>query len=240
MSWGTPTIIGTSLTTTVGATSGNITSVTASVNDLVVVSGSIVKSAGSGVTVSLSDSAGNTYTVIKGYASGPACIGFIGWAYITSSLSAGTITVSISGGANWSSAEAGASKVKGAASSTTEDTSARATTNAAASTSPTITSGTPTNSGEIFFCTYANAGSTADTFTEDSTHSWTNLYAKTGTTSSTFSQSYEINSGSGTLIHNPTTTSRAYVQCIMAFNLAASGGGAKVVSPSLMLLGVGP
>lgn len=224
MAFGTPSAIGTNLSTTVGAQTGNITSVTASAGDLVVVSGSIIKTAGSGVTVSISDAAGNTYAVTKDYASGPSCLGFIGWSCLGTGLSAQNITISISGGANWTSATAGASKVTGAASSSTNDSAANATTNAAAATNPVITSGTPANAGDIFFTTYACAGATTDAWTEDTTNgTWSTLYSKSGSAANIFAQSYQVNAAATTRKHQPTTTSRAYVQCVMAFTVAGGG-----------------
>lgn len=240
MAWGTPTTIGTNLSTTTGAQTGNITSVTASIGDLVIVSGSVNR--GGTATVSISDSASNTWsTVVQDFHAGSGTHGFLAGAYITNALSGGTITVSISGGINWTSATAGASKVTGAASSSTNDTAANQNTNAAATTTPTITSGTPANAGDIFFTTYANVGATTDSYTEDTTNgTWSTLYSKSGTATSTFAQSYQVNAGSGTMKHQPTTTSRGYVQAIMAFKVAASttNYSASGAPGSLVLTGV--
>lgn len=111
-----------------------------------------------------------------------------------------------------------ASGVLGASPTGTEDTSARATTNGTATTTPTITSGVPANAGDMFFYTYANAGIGADTYTEDP--SWTNLFANAGAVNVRYSQGYQVNVAASALSHNPTTTSRAYVQCVMAFVVA--------------------
>lgn len=219
----TPTVL-TSQSSTVGAQTINSPSFSAAVGTLIVVSGTIIKTTGSALTVTISDSATNTWTTYTDYQSGSATKGFISWAYVTNVITSGTVTVALSGGANWTAVAFGVTGVtSGAISTSTEDTGFKATTNATAITTPTITSGTPANTYDIAFCTYANAGSTADTYTEDTGHGWINVFSKSGSTSCTFSQAYQINTGSGTLIHAPTTTSRAYVQCVIALKNFCGG-----------------
>lgn len=100
---------------------------------------------------------------------------------------------------------------------------------------PSITSGTPVASGELFIgCVAAKMG-TGGSFTQAS--GWSNCLDFKPASASSVAASmggYKINAGSGALTYNPTITSSIWVAFVVSFNAVASG---TVMRTSLSQLG---
>jgi hypothetical protein len=203
-----------------------LSSVTIGVGDLLVVTGALQPNA-SGDAIVVSDSAGNSWTVVQVLSGGATVsIEFIAYAVIATALSSGSVTVAdtSNGSTNFSVCAFHAFDVAGAATSSPEDTAAQATHGAAATTSPTITSGTPAQAGDLFFAVYGSPATNTSTYTEDTGNGWTNASLKEGTSGATpnitTSAAYLTNSGTGTKTHTPTTSSSSYGQVLIAFKAA--------------------
>lgn len=96
------------------------------------------------------------------------------------------------------------------------------------STTPTATSGTPSVAGELFLALYSSAGNTG-TYTPDTGHSWATppITSTSGTasTNSTIAGGTQVNAGTGTIIHSPTTgTSHGWADIIVGFKPTPAGG----------------
>ncbi len=230
MPWGTPTSLGT-VTSNTAAHSATISSVTVAQNLLIVVSGEMQASA-NGDAILVSDSAGNSYTVHYYYRSANQGGCFIAFAIAATALSSGSITIADTSttGTKFNAIAAAAYSVSGAATSGTEDTAAFATNSGGATTSPTITSGTPANSGDLFWAVYGTPNNNG-TYSEDTGDGWTNLQSRLQPSSGASTGiAYQVNSGTGTKAHDPTTSSLGYEQMIVAFVAAASAVALSALS----------
>lgn len=220
MSWGTPASLGTANTSTAAHTLV-LSAVTVAQGSLIVVTGGMSQTNGNAVIVT--DSAGNTYTVVQRYRGASAVVGFIAFAIATTALSSGSITIAATttGATNFNSAAFGAFSVTGG---TAEDVAAETTGENTATTTPSLTSGAPANSGDIFFCTSYVGSTNANVYTEDG--AWTNLINQLGSSVSqphALSASYLVDAGSSAQTHAPTYGSVVNItQIIAAFSLAAA------------------
>lgn len=241
MAWGTPTALGTVVNTTVAAHSGSISSVTVSAGVLVIVVGAMNAHA-TGDTIVVSDSVNGTtgWTVHTRYRGTNVGCTFVAFSLMPSGLSSGSITVedTATGSTNFGSLTFQAYSVTGNASSNVEDTAAfNANDSNTGTTTPSIVSGTPANTGDLFVSTYMSLNSVAATgYTEDA--AWSALLAPTGhgSPAQTAAAGYVVNAGSGTKTHAPTTNSVVYAQTIIAFVVS---GGAVVSHKLLSSMGVG-
>lgn len=97
------------------------------------------------------------------------------------------------------------------------------------SSAPSVTSGTPGASGELFVGVVGVSGETTDTFTQDSTNG---AYATPPTRVGTSGAGLDpvvaggnlVNSGSSAKTYAPSITSRAWGDVIVGFKAAAAGG----------------
>lgn len=219
MAWGTPTSRGTA-TDTAAPTSLPIASVTVAAGSLILVAGAIALDT---PTITVSDSAGNTYTVIQSNNTqrSPDQVAFLAFAYAAFALAAGTVTVAW-GGAGINSALAEVFEVTGSKSVSVEDADARATAaNLASTPSPTTTSGTPDYAGDLFVAVDVTA-STSTTWTEDTGNGWATLRGKTLSVASddmALAVSYQVNAGTGQLTWAPTTANATHAKIIAAFRV---------------------
>jgi len=172
-----------------------------------------------GDAILVSDSQGNSYTVNYHYRSGGnKCVVFIAVAYLTNSLgSADSITIADTSNSstNFTVLAAWFCGVTGCSSSPV-DSSTTGANDGAATTTPTVTSGTPSQVNEAFVVMYGSPTTNTGTYTEDS--NWTNLVNDGGYSSAPlvrYSAAYLINSGVGTEQHNPTTSNTAYTHLIV-------------------------
>jgi hypothetical protein len=120
-----------------------------------------------------------------------------------------------------------------------EDSAVRACNGSSSSTtSPTVTSGSPSLAGDLFVSAYgAPSNSSGFTYTNDSGNGWTQLGGTGGNTNGVAAIVYQTNAGAGTKTNNPTTSSAGYALATMAFFDATPP--AAGVSGGLGLLGVG-
>ncbi len=215
-----------------GTNSGTTTSVTVSGltisnGDLIVVGGA-ARLAASGDTITISDSAGDTFTYYEG-GTGNALRSFI--AYVkTTGLSGGTVTVTTSGSAPLLLGIS-VEDVTGFDTTTPEDSTARATGNATNAT-PTITSGSPTYSGDLFYSSFQLGNVT---YTEDAT--WTNTSGTFGNTNAKGSAGYFIAPGAGTATRTGSASGSANWRGIITGFKAA--GGASPTFHGLSAIGAG-
>ena len=228
MAWGTPTSRGT-LSNTAAPTSGPVTSVTVAQNSLIVVVGGLALNS---PTITCSDSAGNTYTVVKqtDTAPNPDISAFMAYATAATALSAGTVTVAWGGGAA-GSVVCEVFEVTGAATSGFNDSAVTAQQNASG-TSPSTTSGTPGESGELFFAVDIT-DSTSATWTEDTGNGWTTARAKTLSVSAPsmcIGASYLVNSGVGTKTWAPTTAADEHCIILLGFKVLNTGAAAQTLA----------
>jgi hypothetical protein len=225
--WGTPSQLGTAVDA--GAAHSLTTStITVTQNDLIFVTGEM-QANGNGNAVLCSDSAGNTYTTFSRYRTGTTGVAFVCWAIAATALSSGTVTVAdtSTGGTNFTHCTMAVNSVSGNTTSSVEDSAAEGANDGAATTAPTVTSGTPGTAGDLFVVVYGSISTNANTYTEDAGHSWTNRNSKIGSTSLTMSSGYLIDAGTSTHIHAPTTGNVTYAQVVTAFKLAVSAGAAR-------------
>lgn len=226
MAWGTPTSLGAFVQQNTGGHSLVYSSITVAQNSLIVITGGMRANTGAD-TIVVSDSAGNNYTVAQHTRAGTTTIGFIAWAVASTALSAGTITVAdtSTGTTNFTACAFQGFSVTGENTGTPNDSAATASNDAAATTTPTVTSGVPSASGELFFAVYMASVANNNTYTEDATNGWTNAMLKAGSTGGTImtaSSAYQVNAGSSAVTHAPTTSSASYTQTIVAFQLSSN------------------
>jgi hypothetical protein len=100
------------------------------------------------------------------------------------------------------------------------DTAVTATSSASSST-PTVTSGTPSVAGELFVAAVFRKGST--TFTQDTTHGWAAPPNPASSSTHGSAGGSQVNAGTGTKIYSPTLgTSLVNCQIVAGFKAAAS------------------
>lgn len=224
--------------TTAAAHSLTVGSLTIGAGTLVIV-GCNMNANISGDAITITDSASNSWTAAgQEYNPTGTIGGGISWSILTSGLSSGTISCSdtTTGTTNFSHAAMWVATVTGAASSSPEDTAVRAVHNGTSTTSPTITSGTPSIANELFIVIYSAGASNTGVYTEDP--NWTNFESRIGNGGLTLSAAYLTNSGTGTEQHNPTTVSASYAQVVTGFK--PSGSPPPTCRPgSLAMMGVG-
>lgn len=172
-------------------TSVSVPSLTVSNGDLILVGGA-VRLAAVGDTVTVSDTAGDTFTYYEFQTGGTSGIRtFVAFAK-TTGLAAQSVTVTTSGAAPFVMALS-VEDVTGFDTTTIEDTAARVS-GTATNTTPTITSASPTYSGDLYYSSfqYGNV-----TYTDDVT--WTNTANNVGNTNSKAATAYIIGSGTSTV-----------------------------------------
>lgn len=234
MSWGTPTNIGSSSAS--GVHSITVTGLNASVGDIVFLTCGI-RSHANGDTIIVTDSAGNTYTIITKYVTASTFGAFSAYAVVTSALVSGSITITDTStvGNTFTNVVPSVWKVSGGATVSSEDVSVQVSI-AATSGSPSLTSGTPTQAGDIFFYTIAETGAWSS-YTEDA--SWTTLDNQSSSapiSGNRLISGYLINAGTSTKVHNPTIAgSSGFSHIIFALKIA----GSTISVRQLSALGVG-
>jgi hypothetical protein len=223
--WGTPTQRDTKVDSG-AAHSLASNAVTIAQNSLILVTGQMT-AAGNGNTILVTDSAGNSYTVIQHYRTAASNAAFLAYAIASTALSGGTVTVAdtATGGTNFTHCGFAVNSVTGNATASVEDSAAQASNDGAATTSPTVTSGTPGTAGDLFVAVYESASPNTGTYTEDG--NWTNINLKIGSANLMMSAAYLIDAGTSTHTHNPTTTNQNYSQVVTAFKLAVAASAAR-------------
>lgn len=210
-------------------TTASVTALTISNGDLILVGGA-VRLAANGDTLSLSDTAGDTFTLYEHQTGGTSSIRtFVGFAK-TTGLSGGSVTLTSSGGSVLLMTLS-VEDVTGFDTATVEDTTARATSNAT-STTPNVTSGTPTYSADLFYSSF-QVGNV--TYTEDAT--WTNTAINIGNTNAKANTAYFVGSGTSTATRTGSAASSPWRALIIG--IKASGGGGGAVFHGLSSIGAG-
>ncbi len=211
-------------------TTASVTALTISNGDLIVVGGSM-RLAANADTVTISDTAGDTFTYYE-YPTGSTTSirTFVAFAK-TTGLSGGSVTMTTSGG---SVLDMGLSveDVTGFDTTTVEDTAARNTAQAT-STTPAITTGTPTYSGDLFFSSFSYGN---QTYTEDA--AWTNTAKDVGNTNSKFATAYYINPASATATRTGTISASTPWKALV-IGIKAAGGGGPTLQGGTLLRGAG-
>lgn len=219
--------------------SGNIT---ISSGDLIVVLGEMRKAV-AGDTINVTDAVGNTYTVIDPNKSGiGTCTSsvsspFIAWAKATTGLTAQAITVADDVSATATAITFSVIDVTGYDTTTVEDTAARNCNTGTATTTPTVISGTPTYSGNLFVSVWG-VGSSASGASFTAGGSWIPSagYGTGNTNILELADWLDATGSSSTQTNNPTTNSKAYAMPITAFK---ASGSVAATSCTLGLMGVG-
>lgn len=184
MAWGTPTSLG-SAANSVGATVVITTTASSPAGALIVIA--VNENTALLTGSSVADSAGNTYTLATAQLAGGTGGRSGRFFYCPNALalsSGGTITYtrSVSG----TNCQAQATSVTGEDSNPLD--SAVTAGGGTATTTPSVTSGTPTTAGEMFF---ALAGAASTTWTNDTTNGWTNIF-NVNASSASLIVSYQI------------------------------------------------
>ncbi len=202
--------------------------------------GGVARKTAAGDTLAIADSAGNNWTVLPQCASvsgSTTNIAFLAYfRYGGTGLTSGTITATFS--ANLAAGAAmSASYATGGQLSPVEDTAVRASPGSpnSNSTTPTITSGTPTAPGDLIFGVVARHGTaTGFSLTPDAGNGSVALGA-TGNSNVVEGTWYAINPTTATLTNTPTMNSATWTQCLTGFfvNPPTGTGG------NLTTLGVG-
>lgn len=241
MAWGTPTSLAAASGTGTAAHSLTSGTLTSAANTFVVVTGAMRANANGDAVVVTDSNGGNTWTVFSHYRPATGNVSFIAYSLMEAGISSGTITVSdtTTGATQFAACGFQAFSVTGGATSSIEDTNAQGSNDGAATTTPTVTSGTPAVSGDLFFAVYMAPNANTNTYTEDAGNGWTNCMLKAGANSGssiTTSAGYQVNAGTGTLTHAPTTSNNVYSQVVTAFKVAS---GVVVSHKLLSSVGVG-
>lgn len=205
----TVAIIQKSTSNTSSSHSGTAVAINVTAGDYVVVTGEMRGAAVTDV-VYITDSVGNSYSVKYCPVGVGNSITFVGVAPATTALVSGTVTVADD---TASTATANVFIVSSVSGSSGEDTAVRSCGGAGATTTPTTTSGTPTQSGDLIVSAYGSPStSVGATWTEDTTNGkWVAFSTISfGSTTAVTNASYIINTGSGAVTHTPTTISKAY------------------------------
>lgn len=222
--WATPTQVTTAVNA--GASSLTSSSVSVSAGHLIVVSGTIRGTTITGIT----DQAGDTFTLATPCQRGANTdYSFVAWT-VTAGLSSQTISTT-QGGTSTGTAFV-VWDITGQAASSPEDTAARACAfSNTAVTNPSVTSGTPSQSGDLFIASWGSPTSSSG-LTYATAGSWlpaTNFFA--GNTSIGTVGTYLDATGSGTTQTNsPTTASRNYMFFVTAFKPLAAASTAHSLS----------
>jgi len=207
-------------------TSVSVASLTISNGDLILVGGA-VRLAANGDTLTVTDTAGDTFTYYEHQTGGTASIRtFVAFAK-TTGLSSGSVTVTTSGSSPLVMALS-VESVTGFDTSTIEDTTARATSNAT-STTPNITSGTPTYTADLFYSSF-QVGNV--TYTDDAT--WTNTANNIGNTNAKASTAYFVGSGTSTATRTGSAASSPWRALVIGIKAAAGGGGSTLQGGTLL------
>lgn len=243
MAWGTPASLG--VASGSSAHSVTLSGVSVSAGGLIVVAIAYRAKAYTDAIL-VSDSAGNSYTVHKQQYQTTNPFGVaVAYAVATSALSSGSITVSdtASGSTNFTNAVFAAYSVSGGATSSPEDTSVLVSTVGSgqfSSPGMNLTSGTPTQAGDLLIGLFNSTGLSA----VSESAGWSTLVDRqqgSGFSNTNISASYYVNSGSGAVTWNPTSTgSGAYVPILIGFKIAPAGGSGVTVealSGSLAITG---
>lgn len=178
----------------------------------------------------IADDAGNTYTSIAGATcSGVSDFGQIFYAKNVSALTVAqniTVTKQNSGDKLYISAL----YATGIDTVAPLDTAVTASATPASTTSPTVTSGTPGQSGELFIAFIAQQQNT-QLFTQDSGNGWAAPPDMIGYTSTNLGSAFvsiaggnQVNAGSGTKTFNPTTSPVGARTAIFIAGFKAAGG----------------
>jgi len=237
MAWGTPTSLGTPVTSSSSVHSLSMTGVTVSAGVLVFICGAMRPNANTD-TIVASDSVNGTtgWTVTQHNRATAVDTSFIAWSLMPSGLTSGSVTIADgSGAANFTHCAFGAFSVTGSATSSVNDSAATNGTDQTATTTPAITSGTPANAGDLFVAVYSSPNSNAGAYTEDA--GWNNLFNKLGDASLTTSAAYVVNASATTKTWTPTTGSVVAIQEITAFIVAGAAPPAAC-SSTMMMMGV--
>lgn len=209
-------------------TTVSVTALTVSNGDLILVGGAVRLAASTDV-LTLSDTAGDTFTFYENPSGGTNAIrSFIGFVK-TTGLSGGSVTLTSSGG-NVLMMALSVETVSGYDTTTIEDTTVKAQSNAT-STTPNVTSGTPTYSGDLFYSSF-QVGNV--TYTEDAT--WTNTGLNLGNTNAKADTGYFIGSGTSTATRTGSTASSQWRSLIIG--IKAAGAAPSGAGQGLSLLGV--
>jgi hypothetical protein len=195
---------------------------------MIEVGGAITNATADAMVVTDNAGTGNVWsTAYTSYRTTTINAVFVSWAYNTGAFSGKTVSVSdtSTGATNFIRAACSLIAVTGGNS---EDTAVRGANAGTATTTPTVTSGTPTKAGDLFIVSYHSPNNVTNAYTEDA--AWTNLVNRNGDSNEQNSIAYLINSGTGTKTHAPTTASQTYVQEIIGFKLPNTS--------SLLTLGV--
>lgn len=237
MAWGTPTAIATA-ENSAGAT----LAVTVPVGGvptgaLIVV---LVGEKSNTIGGSVADTAGNTYTAVGGILEGfSGCFGRFFYAYNATAL-VSTNIITYTKQTSGTRTAMSACYVTGELTSSDPYNSAAAATNSGISTSPTVTSGTPSVAGEMLFALCIDAGSTADTITNDGT--WSNTPPTTikntggGTNDPLLFGGWVTEAGTSTHTFAPTITSRGWGTSVIGFKVVPAAStkiGAQITQIGL-------
>lgn len=211
-------------------TTVSLTGLTISNGDLILVGGA-VRLAANGDTLTVTDTAGDTFTYYEHQTGGTASIRTFVAFVKTTGLSSGSVTVTSSGGSVLLMAMS-VESATGFDTSTIEDTTARATSNAT-STTPNVTSGSPTYSGDLFYSSF-QVGNV--TYTEDAT--WTNTAINIGNTNAKANTAYFVGSGTTAATRTGSAASSPWRALIIGIK-ASGGGGGPTLQGGTLLRGAG-
>lgn len=99
-------------------------------------------------------------------------------------------------------------------------------------TSPSVTSGTPSQAGELFISGVTWPGATGDAFTQDSGHNWVAPFTYEHTVSfSNCAGGNQVNSGTGTITFAPTIPSHGWAAFVVGFKQASVQMQSAMVMP---------
>lgn len=206
----------------------------------VIVAMGIVRLATSTDTVGVSGALSGAFTLYEcnfsaGGATPTQAKTFIAWKLAAGGAEVVTLTAS----ATPTSMFLQIAEVSGAAASSPEDAAVRACEGTSSGTSsPTVTSGPPSEAGELIVSPYGRAGNVSGfTYTEDASNGWTQIDNAGGNTNVTWAGGYKVSVGSSAVAHNPATTSAGYGMPTMGFKSATPP--APACRGRLSLLGVG-
>lgn len=204
-----------------------LTGVTIANGDLVLVGG-LVRTGVAGDTTTVTDSAGDTFTLYEFPASGVGSIRtFVAFAK-TTGLSSGSVTVTTTG--TISAAGLSVEDVSGFNTTTPEDTGVKATASAT-SAAPTITSGAAAQANDLLYSSFQYGN---QTYTEDGT--WTNTANNVGNANGKFATGYIINAGTAAVTRTGAISSALWRGIVIGI---APTPGAVTLKGGTLLRGAG-